>query len=123
MGGSRVKETVAFGGRVRHLSVAAACGALLALPTSSLAQSPSTNFYYKLSTQFRGIGMPMDVYNGGPKDNQARLDTDQNVSGQYWRFVPAGDGPHNPTTPVLGTGHSTDINSPRHPAALTTGRY
>jgi hypothetical protein len=38
--------------------------------------SPSANFYYKLSTQFRGTGMPMDVFNGGANDNQARLDTD-----------------------------------------------
>ena len=78
---------------MRHLSVLAACGALLALPVSSFAQSPSAKFYYKLSTQFRGTGMPMDVFNGGAHDNQARLDRDQNVSGQYWRFVRLGKAP------------------------------
>ena len=44
---------------MRHLPAAAACLALLVLPTPSLAQSPDPNFYYKLSTQFRGSGMQM----------------------------------------------------------------
>ena len=74
---------------MRYPSTAAICLPILLLATPSLAQSPDTNFYYKLSTQFRGTGMPMDVFNGGPSNNQARLDKDQNVTGQNWRFVPA----------------------------------
>src|SRR5260370_16344276 len=104
---------------MRHLFVAAACAALLALPISSLAQSPSANFYYKLSTQFRGAGMPMDVYNGGTKNNQARLDTDQNVRGQYWRFVQAGVCCYNSTTPFPGPGISPTLN---HPTTLPPAR-
>ena len=109
---------------MRYLSVVAACGALLALPVSSFAQSPSANSYYKLSTQFRGTGMPMDVFNGGAYDNQARLDKDQNVGGQYWRFVPAGQGSYNLTTAFRGPGMCLDINPPTNrPELRACGNY
>ena len=57
------------------------------LPSSALAQSVDQSFYYKLSTQFRGNGMKLDVFNGGPKNSgwsrinenrQARGERDQN---------------------------------------------
>ena len=51
-----------------------AAASLAFLTTPSLAQAPDSNSYYKLSTQFRGTGMPLDVFNGGPQNNQARLD-------------------------------------------------
>ena len=57
------------------------------LPSPTSAQSIDENFYYKLSTQFRGDGMKLDVFNGDPKNNLTRLDSDQDVSGQFWRFV------------------------------------
>jgi hypothetical protein len=101
-----------------YLSKVAGCLALLVLPTPSLAQSPDPNFYYKLSTQFRGTGMPMDVFNGGPKNNQARLDTDQNVTGQNWRFVPVGDGSYRLMTEFRGPGMCLDINPPTNQPEL-----
>jgi hypothetical protein len=58
--------------------------AWLSIPAS--AQSVDPSFYYKPSTQFRGNGMKLDVFNGGPKNNLTRLEPDQDVSGQFWRF-------------------------------------
>jgi hypothetical protein len=56
------------------------------------AQVVDQSVHYKLSTQFRGSDMKLDVVNGGPKNNQTQLEPDQNVSGQYWRFVGNPDG-------------------------------
>ena len=97
---------------MRYPSAAAACLALLMAATASLAQSPDPNIYYKLSTQFRGTGMPMDGFNGGPKNNQARLDKDHKATGQNWRFVPAGNGSYRLTTEFRGPGMCLDINPP-----------
>jgi hypothetical protein len=97
---------------MRYPSTAAICLPILLLAPPSLAQSPDTNFYYKLSTQFRGTGMPMDVFNGGPSNNQARLDKDQNVTGQNWRFVAAENGSYRLTTEFRGPGMCLDINPP-----------
>jgi len=66
---------------------------LALLAASQAAQAaPDPDVYYKLTTQFRGTGSPLDVFNGGPKNNQVHLADDQNVTGQFWRFTPAGDG-------------------------------
>jgi len=70
---------------LRFVPVIAGMLAWLLTPTS--AQSVDQSFYYKLSTQFRGNGMKLDVFNGGPKNN---LEPDQDVS--FWRFVGNGDG-------------------------------
>src|SRR5262245_24881319 len=66
----------------RLLPAAAGLLAWLSPPTS--AQSIDPSFYYKLSTQFRGDGMKLDVFNGGPKNNLTRLEPDQDVSGQFF---------------------------------------
>lgn len=95
---------------MRKLFVAGLGSALLLLATPSLAQSP--DFYHKLTTQFRGTGMPMDVFNGGPKNNQARLDNDQNVTGQYWYFVPARNGTYRLKNEFNGPRMCLDINPP-----------
>ena len=65
--------------------------------------------YYKLSTQFRGNGMKLDVFNGGPKNNLTRLDSDQDVSGQFWRFVGNADGTFRLSTLFRGPGMCLDI--------------
>ena len=64
--------------------------AWFAAPT--FAQSIDPNFYYKLSTQFRGPGMKLDVFNGGARNNLTHLEPDQDVSGQFWRFRENADG-------------------------------
>jgi hypothetical protein len=98
---------------MRNFYAAVTCIALV-LPTQLLAQTPETNFYYKLSTEFRGTSMPMDVFNGGPQDNQVRLNSDQDVSGQFWNFVPANNvsGFYKLKTQFRGSGMCLDINPP-----------
>jgi hypothetical protein len=75
---------------------------LISLPGAASAQSIDPSFYYRLSTQFRGDGMKLDVFNGGPKNNLTRLEPDQNVSGQFWRFTGNGDGSFRLTTLFRG---------------------
>jgi hypothetical protein len=84
-------------------------GLLLWCATSSWAQAPDPDFYYRLSTQFRGTDMSLDVFNGGPKNNMTRLERFQDVSGQYWRFIPTGDGFYRLTTMFRGADMCLDI--------------
>jgi hypothetical protein len=81
--------------------------ALLVPPAS--AQSIDPSFYYKLSTQFRGLGMKLDVFNGGPKNNLTRLEPDQDVSGQFWSFGSNGDGTFRLSTLFRGPGMCLDV--------------
>jgi ricin-type beta-trefoil lectin protein len=79
------------------------------LLTPAGAQSIDQSFYYKLSTQFRGDGMKLDVINGGPKNNLTRLEPDQDVTGQFWRFVGDSDGTFRLSTLFRGPGMCLDI--------------
>jgi hypothetical protein len=81
------------------------------LPASALAQQADPSFYYKLSTQFRGDGMKLDVFNGGPKNNMTRLEPDQDVSGQFWRLVRNADGTFRLSTQFRGPGMCLDISN------------
>jgi hypothetical protein len=38
----------------------------------------------RLTTKFRGPGMCLDIFNGGPNDNQPHLQQCANFSGQNW---------------------------------------
>jgi len=89
--------------------VPAVAGVLAWFLTPASAQSVDSSFYYKLSTQFRGSGMKLDVFNGGPKNNLTRLEPDQDVSGQFWRFVGNGDGTFRLSTLFRGPGMCLDI--------------
>jgi len=94
----------------KSLCLIAVIALLLALlPARTSAQSIDENFYYKLSTQFRGNGMKLDVFNGGPKNNLTRLDADQDVSGQFWRFMGNADGTFRLSTLFRGDGTCLDI--------------
>ncbi|MGL4289450.1 MAG: RICIN domain-containing protein [Phreatobacter sp.] len=109
---------------MRHTFTTATILALMALSNPAHAQSPDPAFYYKLSTQFRGTGMPLDVFNGGPRNNQARLDAKQNVSGQNWRFIPAENGSYRLTTEFRGARMCLDINPPTNrPELRNCGNY
>jgi len=63
----------------RSLGLAAT---LIALVSATAAGAIDLRFYHKLSTDFRGVDMPLDIYNGGPKNNRAHLAPAANVSGQ-----------------------------------------
>jgi len=84
--------------------------ALLALmPTAASAQSIPDGFYYKLSTEFRGSDMKLDVFNGGPKNNMTRLEPDQNVTGQFWRITAIDGGWYQLSTQFRGSNVCLDI--------------
>jgi hypothetical protein len=44
------------------------------------------NGYYRLTTQFRGDGMCLDIFNGGEFDNMPHLAPCADFTGQYWKF-------------------------------------
>jgi hypothetical protein len=75
----------------RSTAIAMVLGACLVSAPAS-AQLIDQSYYYKLSTEFRGGEMKLDVFNGGPKNNVTRLEPDQDVSGQLWRFIGNPDG-------------------------------
>jgi len=109
---------------MRATSIAALGLAFLGLVTPAQAQGPGSDFYYKLTTQFRGTGMPMDVFNGGARNNQAHLDDDQDVSGQNWRFVPAGDGSYRLSTEFRGPNMCLDVEpSTNRPELRRCGNF
>lgn len=94
----------------RLLALVAFASALTALDISqAAAQAIDQNFYYKLSTQFRGSEWKLDVFNGGPQNNLTRLEPDQNVSGQFWRLRQNADGTFRLTTLFRGTDMCLDI--------------
>lgn len=100
-----------------RLSILSACLVLLVAAGPSHANSPERGADYKLTTQFRGASMPLDVYNGGPLNNMTRLDRDQNVAGQYWRFDQTDDGYFNIST-EFRDGMCLDINPSDNRAVL-----
>jgi Ricin-type beta-trefoil lectin domain-like len=94
----------------RRVFALVAFGALLGLDVPQAdAQNIDQNFYYKLSTQFRGIEWKLDVFNSGPKNNETWLEPDQNVSGQFWRFTHNADGTFRLTTLFRGPNMCLDI--------------
>jgi hypothetical protein len=93
---------------LRLATVTAVFVAWIATPASAQSADESY-YYYKLSTQFRGAGMKLDVFNGGPKNNLTRLEPDQDVSGQFWRIIGNGDGTFRLSTMFRGVNMCLDI--------------
>lgn len=75
------------------------------------AQTPDPNLYYRLTTQYKGVGQALDVFNGGPKNNQTRLARQENVTGQQWRITAAGDGYYYLTTKFRGGQDCLDVQN------------
>jgi Ricin-type beta-trefoil lectin domain len=82
---------------------------LIWAPAMAATQSIHQGFYYKLSTQFRGDGMKLDVVNGGPKNNLTKLEPNQNVTGQFWRLTRTADGWFLLSTQFRGSNVCLDI--------------
>ncbi len=84
--------------------------ALLAMmPSAASAQSIPDGFYYKLSTEFRGSNMKLDVFNGGPKNNLTQLRPDENVTGQFWRITRIDGGWYRLSTQFRGSNMCLDV--------------
>ncbi|MEQ9243294.1 RICIN domain-containing protein [Roseovarius indicus] len=86
-------------------SLATAVLTALASPAAAL----DTSVFYKLSTDFRGTGMPLDIVNGGPMNNFSHLAPAGNYSGQFWRLEPAGAGLYRLSTEFRGTNMCLDV--------------
>jgi len=80
-----------------------------AVNTTAFAEPVNPQFYYRLTTQFRGDQMCLDVYNGGGKNNMTHLDRCADLSGQYWSIQPAGNGYYRLTTMFRGAGMCLDV--------------
>ncbi len=86
--------------------------AAVALGTTVLpaaAASIDQQSFYRLTTQFRGSGMCLDVFNGGDKNNMTHLAPCADFSGQYWRLQAAGPGYYRLTTMFRGANMCLDV--------------
>ncbi|MBV9046347.1 MAG: RICIN domain-containing protein [Alphaproteobacteria bacterium] len=92
---------------MRSVLVIVAAVALSAVAAE--AQEFDSNAYYRLTTQFRGPDMALDVYNGGAKNNMTHLAPAQDVSGQYWNLRPTGDDYYRLTTMFRGRKMCLDV--------------
>ena len=101
-----MKRTVMNPGTRRSLLIAILFLSIAAIEAH--AQAPP--FPVRLTTEFRGPKMCLDVVNGGPRNNQVWLDTCQNVTGQSWTFEPAGDDTYRMKTEFRGKKMCLDIN-------------
>jgi acyl-CoA thioesterase-1 len=93
------------------------------VPSPALAQSIDQSFYYKLSTEFRGTQVNLDVFNGRSKNNLTRLEPDQDVAGQYWRPAPVtGVGTPPEACAIAPEQARFDFPLPHTSRALASGR-
>lgn len=92
------------------LSLATIVIASLVLTGKAVAQSVpiDTTFYYRLTTLWQGKGKSLGVINDGT-NNMLQLEASDNVTGQYWKFTPLGDGYYRLTTAWLGGSKSLDV--------------
>ena len=44
--------------------------------------------WLRLKTEFRGDGLCLDIFNGGPNNNQPHLVACANLTGQKWKLTP-----------------------------------
>lgn len=95
--------------RIRPHFAAIVVAVLTSIPVAASAQSIPDGHYYKLSTEFRGSNMKLDVFNGGPKNNMTRLEPDQDVTGQFWRITAIDGGWYRLSTRFRGSNVCLDI--------------
>ena len=86
-------------------------GAALSLSAPAFAQYFDNGYYYRLSTQFRGNGNCLDVFNGGANNNMTHLTNCADYSGQYWRLSDAGNGYYRLSTMFRGVNMCLDIHN------------
>lgn len=95
--------------RAIYLAALFACAMQATYVGSAFADMPDSNTYYRLSTQFRGTNLTLDVFNGGDKSKLTHLAPVQNATGQLWHFIPQGDGTYRLTTKFRGENQCLDI--------------
>ncbi len=75
--------------KIQTILAAVTCAVSVVSSNSVSAQEFDPNVYYRLTTQFRGPGNCLDVFNGGPSNNMPQLRGCGNYSGQFWNIQPA----------------------------------
>ena len=78
--------------------------AVLVLGTTAAQAAP-----VKITTQWKGAAMPLDVVNGGEFDNFAHLAPAADVSGQLWTMRPESGGTFRLTTEFRGKDLCLDV--------------
>lgn len=79
-----------------------------AIPQAA-AQTIDQDFFYKLSTQFRGTGLKLDTFSGGPKDSLTRLAPNSNAPSQNWQLRKNTDGTFRLSTRLAGRDWCLDV--------------
>ena len=74
------------GGNLNNLTHLVPCGNY----SGQLWHITQDSGFYRLTTDFRGAGMCLDVFNGGNLDNYTHLTDCANYSGQFWSLTPTG---------------------------------
>jgi hypothetical protein len=95
---------------IRMTTASWLCAAALLGGASMPAQAEpvDADAYYRLTTEFRGPQMALDVHNGGPNNNTPFLAPVADVSGQYWNFR-LDDGYYRLTTIFRGANMCLDV--------------
>lgn len=101
------KKAFSFNKLTNSFAIAVAVFATPINPAS--AQAFDSGAYYRLTTQFRGPSMCLDVFNGGPKNDMTQLANCADFSGQYWRITPAGNGYYKLSTMFRGQNMCLDV--------------
>jgi hypothetical protein len=76
---------------------------------SLLGGPPDGNFYHKLFPKDANLSRALDVIPDGPQANITQLADVGNFSGQFWRFLPTGDGSFRLSTQFRGRNMCADI--------------
>jgi serine/threonine protein kinase len=64
--------------------------------------------YYRLTTKFTGSGLSLDIDENDQK--KVYMEKSDDLTGQYWKITPMGDGYYRLTTKFTGIGMSLDID-------------
>jgi len=112
---------------VGRASMRILCAAVVLLVSASVSQAQfETDSLYRLTTQWQGRKMSLDIVNDGQNNNQPILAKSEKVSGQMWKITPLGDGYYRLTTEWQGPDKSLDIindDTDNKPILAKTGDF
>jgi hypothetical protein len=90
-------------------------------PAPPTAGSPfNANCYYRLTTQWRGDDMSLDILYDGKSNNVPILARTRNVDGQMWKLTPVANGAYRLTTQWRGEGLSLAITAGNRPLLVNS---
>jgi hypothetical protein len=93
----------------------------LPMPELSSASAPfSSRCFYRLTTQWQGDGMSLDIHDDGKANNTPFLARTGHFSGQMWQLTPVANGAYRLTTQWRGTGLSLAFTEGGRPLLVDT---